>query len=251
MPTFEMPKTYDPAASERRIYEWWEQSGFFKPEIAGPDAKPFVISHPAAQHHRRAAPGSRHVRLAGRSDDPLQADARLCGAVGARLRPRRHRHAAPGGEDARQGGHPPPGHRPRGVPPPHLGLEGEVRRPHRAPAPPPGRVVRLGPHALHPGRGAQPRGARGVRAALPHGADLPRRVPDQLVARPADRGQRSGGGVPGRERHALLLQVPDRGRQPGRWPRGRATSRWRPRGPRRSWATPPWRCTPTTSAIAT
>ncbi len=46
MPSFEMPKTYDPAASERRIYEWWEKSGFFKPEIAGPDAKPFVISIP-------------------------------------------------------------------------------------------------------------------------------------------------------------------------------------------------------------
>ena len=46
MPSFEMPKTYDPAASERRIYEWWEQSGFFKPEIAPADAKPFVISIP-------------------------------------------------------------------------------------------------------------------------------------------------------------------------------------------------------------
>jgi valyl-tRNA synthetase len=46
MCAFEMPKTYDPAASERRIYEWWEQSGFFKPEIAGSDAKPFVISIP-------------------------------------------------------------------------------------------------------------------------------------------------------------------------------------------------------------
>jgi valyl-tRNA synthetase len=46
MPTFEMPKTYDPAASERRIYEWWENSGFFKPEIAGPEAKPFVIAIP-------------------------------------------------------------------------------------------------------------------------------------------------------------------------------------------------------------
>ena len=95
----------------------------------------------------------------------------------------------------RAGGHPPAGHRPRGVPAPHLGVEGEVRRPHRAPAPPPGRVVRLGPHALHAGRGAQPRRARGVRAPLPHGPDLPRRVPDQLVARPADRGQRPGGGV--------------------------------------------------------
>ena len=46
MPTFDMPKTYDPAASERRIYDWWEKSGFFKPEIAGPDAEPFVISIP-------------------------------------------------------------------------------------------------------------------------------------------------------------------------------------------------------------
>ena len=34
------------AASERRIYEWWEQSGFFKPEIAAADARPFVISIP-------------------------------------------------------------------------------------------------------------------------------------------------------------------------------------------------------------
>ncbi len=46
MTSFEMPKTYDPGASERRIYDWWEQSGWFKPEIAGPDAQPFVISIP-------------------------------------------------------------------------------------------------------------------------------------------------------------------------------------------------------------
>jgi valyl-tRNA synthetase len=46
MPDFEMPKAYDPSASERRIYEWWERSGFFKPEAAGPDATPFVISIP-------------------------------------------------------------------------------------------------------------------------------------------------------------------------------------------------------------
>ena len=46
MPSFDMPKTYDPSASERRIYEWWEKSGFFKPEIAPADARPFVISIP-------------------------------------------------------------------------------------------------------------------------------------------------------------------------------------------------------------
>jgi len=46
MPAFDMPKAYDPSASERRIYEWWERSGFFKPEIAPADAEPFVISIP-------------------------------------------------------------------------------------------------------------------------------------------------------------------------------------------------------------
>ncbi len=46
MSSFEMPKTYDPSASEARIYDWWEASGFFKPEIAAPDAEPFVISIP-------------------------------------------------------------------------------------------------------------------------------------------------------------------------------------------------------------
>lgn len=46
MPSFEMPKTYDPGASERRIYDWWEQSGYFKPEVAGEEAEPFVISIP-------------------------------------------------------------------------------------------------------------------------------------------------------------------------------------------------------------
>ena len=46
MASFEMPKTYDPSASERRIYDWWESSGYFKPEVAPADAPPFVISIP-------------------------------------------------------------------------------------------------------------------------------------------------------------------------------------------------------------
>jgi valyl-tRNA synthetase len=46
MSDLDMPKAYDPSASERRIYEWWEASGFFKPEVAPPDAAPFVISIP-------------------------------------------------------------------------------------------------------------------------------------------------------------------------------------------------------------
>ncbi|MCU0508099.1 MAG: valine--tRNA ligase [Anaerolineae bacterium] len=46
MTSFEMPKTYDPSASERRIYDWWESAGYFKPEIAPAAAEPFVISIP-------------------------------------------------------------------------------------------------------------------------------------------------------------------------------------------------------------
>ncbi len=42
----EMPKAYDFAATEERIYLWWEENGWFKPEINLPDGKPFVISIP-------------------------------------------------------------------------------------------------------------------------------------------------------------------------------------------------------------
>ena len=41
-----MPKNFDFAESESRIYEWWEQNGWFKPEVADKDAEPFVISMP-------------------------------------------------------------------------------------------------------------------------------------------------------------------------------------------------------------
>ncbi len=44
--TTEMAKTYDPQAVETLLYDWWESQGYFKPEIAPPDAEPFVISMP-------------------------------------------------------------------------------------------------------------------------------------------------------------------------------------------------------------
>jgi valyl-tRNA synthetase len=44
--SFDMPKTYDFEAAEQRLYAWWEAQGWFKPEAAGPDADPFVISIP-------------------------------------------------------------------------------------------------------------------------------------------------------------------------------------------------------------
>jgi valyl-tRNA synthetase len=42
----QMPKNFDFGEAESRIYEWWETSGWFKPEVAGEDAEPYVISMP-------------------------------------------------------------------------------------------------------------------------------------------------------------------------------------------------------------
>lgn len=42
----EMPKNFDFQEAESRIYEWWEQNGYFKPETAPEDAEPYVISMP-------------------------------------------------------------------------------------------------------------------------------------------------------------------------------------------------------------
>ena len=52
MPEFTMPKTYDPRATEQRLYDWWEERGYFKPEqqiesgLADPERPPFVITMP-------------------------------------------------------------------------------------------------------------------------------------------------------------------------------------------------------------
>jgi valyl-tRNA synthetase len=54
MPIFDLSKTYDFKSTEQRLYDWWENTGYFKPSNdpgkAGfnPDLKPFVISIPPA-----------------------------------------------------------------------------------------------------------------------------------------------------------------------------------------------------------
>jgi valyl-tRNA synthetase len=44
----QLPKAYDPQAVESRLYEWWEENGFFKPEsqVYLSDEPPFVITIP-------------------------------------------------------------------------------------------------------------------------------------------------------------------------------------------------------------
>jgi valyl-tRNA synthetase len=54
MTVHELPKAYDFASTEQRLYQWWESSGFFKPDNDpnqpghDPSRKPFVISIPPA-----------------------------------------------------------------------------------------------------------------------------------------------------------------------------------------------------------
>ncbi len=50
--TTELSKTYNPHSVEKRLYDWWEEQGYFAPEtqfetgLASRDQKPFVISMP-------------------------------------------------------------------------------------------------------------------------------------------------------------------------------------------------------------
>ncbi len=54
MPSVELPKTYDFAATEQRLYRWWEENGYFEPKNDprkpgfDPAVEPFIISIPPA-----------------------------------------------------------------------------------------------------------------------------------------------------------------------------------------------------------
>ncbi len=74
----DMPKTYDFKTTEQRLYNWWLENGWFKPEITGPDAEPYVISIPppnvtGALHQGHALFVGledlmiRHARMTGRA----------------------------------------------------------------------------------------------------------------------------------------------------------------------------------------
>ena len=151
--SFDMPKTYDFTAAEQRLYDWWEENGWFKPEAANPDAEPFVISIPPPNvtgvlHQGHALFVTledlmiRYQRMPGRAalwvpgTDHAGIATQL--QVERKLRERRHQ---------------PRGHRPREVPGGVLGLERQAPWRHRRPTAAPGRELRLGARALHHGRG--------------------------------------------------------------------------------------------------
>lgn len=41
----ELPKSFEPAVSEEKLYAWWEANGYFQPNGDAP-GEPFVISMP-------------------------------------------------------------------------------------------------------------------------------------------------------------------------------------------------------------
>ncbi len=113
-----LSKTYDFKATEQRIYDWWEENGYFKPvqrPAINPDfdpaVKPFVISIPPPNVTGELHLGHAMFVSDGRPDDPLPPHEGLFRPVGAGQRPRRDRHAAPGGKSAGERGLEPREHR--------------------------------------------------------------------------------------------------------------------------------------------
>ena len=95
----ELPKVYEPQQVESKIYDMWQQGGYFHAEV-DESKKPFTIVMPPTQRHRPAAHGPRHGRDIAGYPDPLQADAGLRRPVDSRRRSRRHRHPDQGGGGA-------------------------------------------------------------------------------------------------------------------------------------------------------
>ena len=113
------------------------------------------------------------------------------------------------------------------------------------------RVGRLGPPALHDGRGLGQGRPRRVRAAVPRRPRLPDRGARQLVPGLPDERQRPRGHRDARDRDAVVGPLPPRRRGDRRAGSRTRRSPSRPPGPRRSSATRRSPSIPTTSATAT
>ena len=171
--------------------------------------------HPSPQRDGHAPHGAHaQQHAAGRAGAPRPhvGKERLLGAGHG---PRVDRHRSQGGGDAARKGHRKVVAHARGVPPPRLGMEGEIRRRDSQTAAQTGRLVRLGPHVLHDGR--SPHGERSARLLRPlrERQDLPRRKDGQLGPRGADGPLGRGGGLQGVARQALLPALQGRGNRPG------------------------------------
>ena len=163
-------------------------------------------------------------------------------AVAARHRPRGHRDPDGGGAPAQRGRTDPPGSRPQRLRGAHLEVEGAVGQHHHQPDEADGGLRRLGPRALHHGRGAVRGGAGELRPPLRRRPDLPRQAPRQLGPGPADRGVGPGSRLRRRGRRAVAHPLSARGRRrppgSGDHAAGDDARRHRGRGPSRRRALP-------------
>ena len=240
-----LAKAYEPKDVEARWYPAWEERGLLPGRSRVVREAVLRHRHPAAQRHGLAAHRPRlHPDPAGR-DRPLEAHAgarRACGCPASTTRASPPRWwwsgSSPRRASARR----------------TWAARASRRRVQQWKEQSGGRITQqlrrdgllpgLDPRALHDGPRLQPRRARGVRPPLRGRPHLPRRLHRQLVPALRDRAQRPRDGDGVAARAPLAHPLPRGGRRSrGSW--------WPRRGRRRCWATPRWRCTPTTSATGT
>ena len=199
-----LPAQYQPGEVEQRRYEQWVAAGHFTAD-AESDKPPVHHRHPAAERDRLAA--RRATPSTTRIQDALIRRKRMQGyealwlpgmdhagiatqnVVERQLAERGPVPARPGPGEVRRAG---------------LAVEGRVRRRDPGPDAPARRLGRLGPRALHHGRGPVPGRPDDLQAALRRRPDLPGRADHQLVPALPDRAVRHRGRAHRRRRRAGL-----------------------------------------------
>ena len=143
---------------------------------------------------------------------PFRADARPRRAVAAGHRSCRHRDPD-GGRAAVDGtaAAGPPRHGPRQIPRTGLAMEGRERRRHRQPVEAARRVLRLVARTFYHGRGAVPRGDKGVRRTASRRADLQGQAAGQLGPEAAHRDFRSRSAADRGQGQPVVPALSDRG----------------------------------------
>jgi valyl-tRNA synthetase len=233
----ELPKTFDPAAIEARWYRIGRRRA-----CSAPSARRRAVHD--RQSRRPTSPGSLHIghALDNTLQDILIRHARMQGKDALWVVGMDHAGIATQMVVERK-------LESQGVKRTDMGREEFVEKvwewkakaaADHAPAAPPRRSMRLGERALHHGRGLQPRRPQGVRRALPRRAALPRQAPGQLGPQVPPPSPTS------RSRRARCRA--SSGTCATRWRTAAASSRSRPRGPRRCSPTWRWRCIRRTSA---
>ena len=137
--------------------------------------------HPAAQRHGHPAHGSRDGRHDPGHVRALQPHARPLDPLDPGHRPRRHRDADQGRQEAQGRGHLAPRDRPREVPRRLLGLDPRVRRHDRLADQAHGLLDRLRRREVHDEPRVLARRPQGLRRLVPRRPDLPRQAHRQLV----------------------------------------------------------------------